>query len=871
MAALRFVDTLQTGIDAYDDALADLEVIATPRGPVLAAATGSGGGLITYTLGDAGAALADITNISASLQAGQRPQLVDLGGERVLVTGAQGDSVTRFAIDGAGAMDNFVKQGGISGSVQSSKAALLNGTALALAGPNQASTSLYTLSGDGSLQNAVTLPDTPATHAADVSALAMGSGATANVMITGSASEYGVTAYVVNENLFTAGDSIGPQDGLGIMVPTDIAMLEINGQSFAIVASAAGSVGGAGALSVLSVAPNGALTPTDHLLDTRDSRFGQAQCVEAVEIEGRGYVVAGGGDHGLSLLTLTPEGQLVHLQSIEDTPTLGLAGATDIELVVNGDRLEVFVITEEDVGIAHFRVDLPNLGASVTALDTGDTRDGTTGDDMMIGGAGRDNLSGGDGEDILLDGAEDDRLTGGNGADLFVLVQDGTRDTITDFDPSSDKIDLSAWSFLYDTTQLTIEDRGGHTRVTFRDERLDVSSGTDAPIDPDALRAAIVLDVNRSFLPPSVTTLGDTSAETLTGTWGADTLMGLGGDDTIEGLQGDDSLHGGGGSDTVILNSLSAEATIIELGGGAFEIQTSEGVDYVRAFEAFAFRDTTLTLDEMQARAIPDPGRVGVVNFGSTDDDQITGADFNDTLLGAEGHDVLGGKNGHDSLDGGDGNDTIKGNSGNDSLQGGDDHDRLSGGAGDDVLDGGSGRNRLSGQSGDDSLYGGEARDILNGGSGADEAWGLGGNDRMVGGRGTDLFMGGAGPDKLYGNADDDRLEGGADDDLLNGGGGSDTLFGGAGNDYLKGGNGGDIFVYALGDARDRIVDFDPTQDIILLSQEIHDPYESAHDLLDDLAQITDDGILLDFDGEDQLMLSDVTDLSVLAEAIHFA
>lgn len=99
--------------------------------------------------------------------------------------------------------------------------------------------------------------------------------------------------------------------------------------------------------------------------------------------------------------------------------------------------------------------------------DGADTGDGEAGDDILFGGEGSDTLSGGDGYDKLYGGfgndtlsggegndrlkgdAGDDTLTGGQGRDNFVFsayAKQGSgnpgHDTITDFDPATDRITL---------------------------------------------------------------------------------------------------------------------------------------------------------------------------------------------------------------------------------------------------------------------------------------------------------------------------------------------------------------------------------------------------------------------------------------------
>ncbi len=75
---------------------------------------------------------------------------------------------------------------------------------------------------------------------------------------------------------------------------------------------------------------------------------------------------------------------------------------------------------------------------------------GMDGNDILIGGWGRDTLYGGSGNDIIDGGSGQDRLIGGTGSDTFVFSAPSDSsafslpDVITDFEPGTDKIDLSA-------------------------------------------------------------------------------------------------------------------------------------------------------------------------------------------------------------------------------------------------------------------------------------------------------------------------------------------------------------------------------------------------------------------------------------------
>jgi Ca2+-binding RTX toxin-like protein len=90
-------------------------------------------------------------------------------------------------------------------------------------------------------------------------------------------------------------------------------------------------------------------------------------------------------------------------------------------------------------------------------LDGADSLYGGSGNDMLYGGAAADVLSGGSGIDILDGGTGYNTLTGGAGADSFQFsVNDGQKDTITDFTHGLDIIAISRDAFgLASTATLT--------------------------------------------------------------------------------------------------------------------------------------------------------------------------------------------------------------------------------------------------------------------------------------------------------------------------------------------------------------------------------------------------------------------------------
>lgn len=133
-------------------------------------------------------------------------------------------------------------------------------------------------------------------------------------------------------------------------------------------------------------------------------------------------LVSGDGD---DVLTGDPRGQWLFSGRGDDRLSGG-DGADRLEAGAGADRLAG--------------------GAGEDRLEGGrddDTLSGGRGADLVAGGDGSDRLQGGAGADRLVGGAGIDLLSGGRGADVFVMLADGSRDIIADFDRQRDRIDLS--------------------------------------------------------------------------------------------------------------------------------------------------------------------------------------------------------------------------------------------------------------------------------------------------------------------------------------------------------------------------------------------------------------------------------------------
>jgi Ca2+-binding RTX toxin-like protein len=596
------------------------------------------------------------------------------------------------------------------------------------------------------MQTAV-IADTDATYAADVFRLATAQVGPHRYVLAASQSEAGVTAFREEHQGLVATGGMGEGEGLGVMVPTAMETVTLGGRHFVVLASAAGN-GAGGALSVLELLPSGALVPTDHVTDTLATRFGRVQDVAIATADGHVYVAAGGGDDGLTLFALLPNGRLHLLESVGADTEPELLDISGLAAWSDGTTLALYASSESAPGFAIFARDLSGQGTSIVAPQGGGTTSGTALGDILIGGDGNDHLRGLGGDDILEDGAGADTLEGGPGADRFILRADGAVDRIADFEPGIDRLDLSDWPLLYDAGQLTVTPTATGATVVWQGETLVIDRAGGGPLSAAEIAAALIEAPHRQpFLhlveAAGLLREGGSGADALDGGQGDDTLAGHAGDDVLRGFAGDDTLLGGAGDD--------------RLEGGA-------GADFLDGGP-----DTDWALYDTSPQGVTVRLWAGDGAGGDAQGDTLTGIE---NLGGSRFADVLAGDARANVLSGGDGNDSLWGNAGDDTLEGGPGADLLQGQAGFDLAtyatSGAGVTVRLwagDGAGGDaqgDTLVGIEA---LEGSAHA---------DILVGDAGANLLRGGAGDDALWGNAGDDTLEGGPGADFLNGQDGQD-------------------------------------------------------------------------------------------------
>ena len=391
----------------------------------------------------------------------------------------------------------------------------------------------------------------------------------------------------------------------------------------------------------------------------------------------------------------------------------------------------------------------------------------TGGDDFAGTGNGLDNtLIGGDGNDLLVDGPGDDWIDGGRGAD--VMGGGAGDDTY----------------FVDDEGDLVVEFPGDGTDTVYTTLHTYV-------LGPD-------VEIVRYYGNGEITAAGNELANELGGGTGNDSLAGGAGDDVVMGNAGNDVLIGGDGNDWLdggtgndtMFGNVGDDTFVVDSAGDIVNELAGQGIDTVL---------TSLNSGWLNS-AVENLTFTGSGNFTGTGNalaNRITGGAGNDFLTGNAGDDVLIGNAGNDTLAGGAGSDAMSGGTGNDTYQ--------VDGSGDTVTE--------AANEGTDTVQttlnaytlGPNVENLLFTGAGNFAGTGNALANDIRGGAGNDTLTGADGNDILVGNAGADDLRGGAGNDSLQGGDGNDRLEGGSGNDVMNGGAGNDVFVFGAGFGGDTI------------------------------------------------------------------
>ncbi|NJM82181.1 MAG: hypothetical protein HC844_06520 [Tabrizicola sp.] len=675
------------------------------------------------------------------------------GAQKLLISGPNQTSLLSFGLETTGALgtDAYLA-GGPAGVIGAQAGVQVGGTTYVYTVRNGSSTiEGYAMDGSGRLSLTAQLTLNGDQSGTDIGAMTSVTIGGVPYLISLSNETDAVRCFRVGPSgELTQTVGLGAAQGLGINDPSAVETVIMGGQTYLLVASASSS-----SVSVIAVEAGGVLRAVDHVIDTLDTRFQGVQALATAEIGDRVFVVAGGGDGGLNLFMMAPDGRMIVVATALHVPGLALDNITAMTAHVVDGEIELFV-AGEGTGITRLRLDPGPLAPRQQGGDEAETLSGGADDDFLWGEGGNDLLAGGSGEDIIGDGAGSDTMFGGAGQDIFVLAQDGEIDRIADFQLGIDRIDLSAWGRVYDIADLSITATATGALVTFRGEVLEILSANGLPIQAHAFRTADFFPLWHALPEPQA------PDSAILGTIQADMLLGTDGDDYFLASIGQDTLVGGDGFDTV--SYLSADGGLrVNLAAPTQNTRSAAGHSYLQI-------------------------------------EGVVGSRFNDTLIGDDGDNWLDGAGFSDQLFGGKGNDTLFGGTSNDILVGGE---------GADLLDGGAGRDRASYRSATSAVRVDLETPAQNQGEAAGDL--LVAIEEVEGSAFADTLMGDGSANSLFGLAGDDLLWGRLGDDTLSGGDGDDVLIGGEGADRLDGGAGFDIADYSQSRSGFRIDLITPT------------------------------------------------------------
>ena len=495
--------------------------------------------------------------------------------------------------------------------------------------------------------------------------------------------------------------------------------------------------------------------------------------------------VADGGDALLdTALFLSPISRLL----VE-----GTEGEDGIEAPEGDTAVEIGGLGGDDEIRGSERGDLLRGGEGADRIEGEGGADeirGGDGLDEAQGGGGADRIEGGRDADILEGGGGDDRLWGGfaagpaddYGADTLLggagddaLFGQNGDDTL-DGGAGSDEIDGGAGldTALYDAAAFA---EGGVVAVDGGFEVADGTGGTDRLRGVERLLflgagaggADVEVELPQPFLGFGLdagadlgpVAFDDEARLSASVVRGAVTVGGLRGD--LDVLANDIDLDGEGAKRVTQVGAEGGPASVIPSDGAPEAVEGAHGTLTLRADGTFDYA--------------PDPEALAPLADGSRAVDRFT----------------------YRAGDGGPGGSEAtleivvvkQGRAASASVPEPDDPSVGTPGA--DVMEGTPGDDALRARGGDDVVKGGPGDDLMSGGAGDDALRGGRGDDRLLGGDGSDDLRGGIGADRLLGGAGDDRLDGGR----------------GAGIDRATGGDGADVFVFAAGDARLVVTDFD--------------------------------------------------------------
>ncbi|TWT01670.1 peroxidase family protein [Reyranella sp. CPCC 100927] len=486
----------------------------------------------------------------------------------------------------------------------------------------------------------------------------------------------------------------------------------------------------------------------DDVINSFDSAGGTAATQDLIDLRGLGVTAA---NFTSRVFESTIGGAANTLITIREN---GPASAVQGTIRINGSN-------NAAIDISDFL--LATAGNVITGNNTGQTHNGTAGNDTIDALGGADTVNGNAGDDTIIGGTGNDTLNGNDGSDTFIwnaagpdgrdVINGGTEGAAGDIFVINGTAGAEQY-YVY--TRAAWDALPGNSTAGF-------NAGTEIVVTRNGTGAANIIAELREIEEIRINGVDPTAAG---GTAAGDTFTVVGDFSGTSLRPNTVTMVGNGGDDTVNIAGLTSEHSINFTSNGGSDTLVG-----------------ALRPQDVVNGAFAGPGEPGDQPEPSQN---LTGTNGRDTLKGGAGADTLSGRGDKDLLEGGEGNDTIDGGSGNDTAV-------------------------FSGPVTSHQFYSKGSYVIITGPDGMDV---LGGIEAMKFGAQTFNLVAGT-----IGN--NPSLVGGSGADLVLGFDGADVLRGNAGADVLFGGAGGDRFEFdAIGDSgigtgnRDVVLDFARGQDV---------------------------------------------------------
>ncbi|MDO9637550.1 MAG: hypothetical protein Q7J44_03305 [Pseudotabrizicola sp.] len=837
---LRLVSRFSSGNDAIDLGITELSVIDGPAGLRIFAYSGANGGVASYGIGADG----DLSPVAGRAMTTAHGLLAETD---MVVAHLGTSTAVLLGLATGGGLAGWVSN--LSGGIgQPFSLALPQGFSgrMVIADQPDSSAPLYVLAANSGRVAVYDPGSASLTELSTGGAALAGTfslvqiGAESQLLLAIDATRSSLTAlrHDAASNSLIPTASLSASDGLAVAALSDLDVVRMAGQTFVIAAAA-----GTSSLTVIRLSDQGQLTITDHVLDSRDTRFASVRAVDTIEVNGQAFVATGGGDDGVTLFRLLPDGRLQTLATLENSIAGGLANVTAVKIIHSGDKLFIVVGGETEAGLAVLEWRLGAIGAVITGTGTGATLPGTIGDDIITSGAPGQILSGGDGADVLIAETSGTRLTGGAGRDVFVLRDAAILTTITDFERGADTLDLTGWPMLRDLSQLTVTQRSDGITLAFGGRSVTVQAADGRPLT--------VAEVFPAGIGPARIPVA-----TLTASSEGGSAHGAG-DGALS--PGAPETPGGGTAEPPPPPPPPPPMPAIHITGG-ITINPATGPTEMTRLPDWSTDPGWQNLSTTPVNRTGTPGHDTII--GASGADSLDAGGGNDVVYTGFGNDTVFGLGGDDFIFAAGGDNELWGGPGNDVIRARDGNNLIGGGAGHDLLDGGNGQNTIWGGSGNDTIFGGDDSDTIGGGPGNDLIFGYDGDDELFGASNHDTIHGGAGNDTIWGGPGNDVIAGGPGDDLI---------AAGAGTDHVWGNEGADTFLFYRYYNDTYVHDFSMAEgDQIQLTQWMfRGTFPSGDHIVQTYGRLTANGIVLDFGVSDTVIhLLGVTDLQALADHI---